>query len=134
MTRRQKSLAIGIGIFMLLVILSMIAKAQPWPLESVSGYGYKKETRTKGVISLDDSAIYIRTNYETNIYSIRKAFRDRGKLIYDLETMSFRATVTVTTSRMTLNGVDFEYGTITLNKRYRSKPEQNIRYKYKKAL
>jgi hypothetical protein len=134
MTRRQKSLAIGIGIFALLAILYHVANAQPWPLESVSGYGYKKETRTKGVITVDDSAVYIWTNYEVNIYSIRKAFKDRGKMIYDLDTMTSRATVTVTTSRMTLNGIDYEYGTITLNKRYRSKPEQNIRYKYKKPL
>jgi hypothetical protein len=32
------------------------------------------------------------------------------------------------------NGVYFEYGTITLNKRFRNKPEQTVKYHFKRIL
>jgi hypothetical protein len=126
MTRYQKiSLLIAL---MIALLLCAIAKAQTFKIESVSGYGYKKDTKIRGAIYVYDSSIWIITTHETTSFKIKRKFDVANVDYYELETMAARTFLWV--RPLSCKGLDC--GFITLSMRFQKKPERITRYRYKK--
>lgn len=124
MTHRQTSRLIGLIIFLVVVLLSLIANAQ-YQIESVSGYGYRKPTKTSGyVIILEDSTLVIYTDYDRLVFNYRVHFKINGVDFYELDTLDSWSMLWIQEYA--------DYGIVTLNRRFRNKPEQRLKYRFKK--
>lgn len=125
MTRRQRqSRLIGLIIFLVVVLLSLIANAQ-YQIESVSGYGYRKEKRTSGfVVILEDSTIAIYTDLDKLVFEYRLHFFHKGTEFYNLNEPGWQNIIIERWG----NG----QGIITLDRFFRTKKPQRIVYKVKK--
>lgn len=125
MTRNQKiSLLIAT---LIALLLCAIAKAQTFKIESVSGYGYPKDTRLRGAIYVYDSAIWIITTHETKSFKIKRKFEVANVDYYELETMAARTFIWI----RPLSCKENDCGFITLSMRFQKKPERITRYRYK---
>lgn len=126
MTRNQKiSLLIAT---LIALLLCAVAKAQTFRIESVSGYGYNKETKIKGAVYIYDSAIWIITTHETTSFRIKKKFEVANVDYYELDTMAARTFLWI--RPLSCNSNDCGY--ITVSMRFQKKPERITRYRYKK--
>jgi hypothetical protein len=128
MTRRRKSLLIALIIVLIVFLLSQISNGQTYyQIESVSGYGYRKSTSTHGfVIILADSSVVVQTEYDRLVFNYKLHFIVNHVDFYELDTLDSWSMLWIQ-----------EYpdnGTVTLNRRYRTKPEERIRYRFKKRL
>jgi hypothetical protein len=124
MTRRQKiSLAFGF-IILLVILLSQMVNAQ-YQIESVSGSGYKRETRTKGyVIILEDSTIVIYTDFDRLVFEYQRHFFHKGTEFFNLNEPGWQNIIIERWG----NG----QGIITLDRFFRTRPPEKIVYKVKK--
>jgi len=126
MTRYQKiSLGLWLAVIVVIFLSMMEAHGQAWEIDRVSGYGYRGEVDVKGYALIqEDSTIIINTDYGRLTFKYIKTFDIGATQFYDLECLSASWHL----------WYDRNMNTLTLNRRYRGRPEQTIRYIFKKKI
>jgi hypothetical protein len=134
MTRRQK-ISLGMWLTIILaILLSMIARAQQYPITHVSGNGFTKITKCNGVITISDFEVTIISSYEKADYPVKNTFKVRGVTYREIAMMSCRILVYVHAGKYETNGIMYEVGYINIYKRFQNKPEEITRYTFKRRL
>jgi hypothetical protein len=127
MTQRQKiSIAIG-TLVMIAILLGMAytAKPQGYNITSMSGYGLKGDVEIFGYAMIQsDSTITIKTDFGKLDFQFVRSFDIGAKTFYDLRSAASKFILII----------DRNTESITLNRRYRGRKEQTIRYSFKKRI
>jgi len=138
MTRRQKiSLVFFIELIVIILLSVLIANGQYYQLNAVSGHNYKKLTTLKNsFIRIEkDSVIILNTEYEKDVFTVKRKFTIRQQIYYEVETLSGWTFIWAKSHRSTDSyGRVYEYGEVIINRRYSYKAEENNRYRHYRVL
>jgi hypothetical protein len=123
--KRRQLISLGFGIFILLVILLSLIKAsaQVYSISEISGTGFRGLVNVYGYMLIQsDSTIIINTDYGKLLFKYTHNAEVSGLKIYNLESYASKQMI----------WIDQQSGVITLNRRYRGRPEQTIKYTLRK--
>lgn len=134
MTHRQKISLWMWATVAIMILLSMIARGQEYPVTQVSGDGYKKTITARGVIKITDEEVTVITSFERQSLPVMRTFKVKGVTYHEIALMSCRMLVYVHAGRMESNGVMYEVGYVNIYKRFQRKPEELTRYTFKRKL
>jgi nucleoside-specific outer membrane channel protein Tsx len=134
MTRKRKSLLIGIIIAVVIFALCMKGRAQVYQVTHYYKEGEKKGVKCTGYIEITEQVIIVNTSLEKQSYPVKAKFKASGQTFREIDMMACRMFVYVVSNEVDLRGIWCEVGQINIYKRYQRKPEEIIRYSFKRKL
>lgn len=134
MTHRQKISLWMWATVAIMILLSLIARGQQYPITHVSGNNYKKPTKCNGLIIISDQEVVIITQEEKASYPVSITFKVRGVTYREIKMMSCRILVFVHAVTAEINREKYEVGQVNIYRRFQSKPEETTRYTFQRKL